>query len=75
MDEHWKAAAADLGRLFAVMRGVDPRNLGPEPQRTLAAYEPPPGLWSDDDRARRDRLVAMDRRVFDSVYATWLRGV
>ncbi len=73
MEDHWQVFAKELASLFAVMPGVDPAKLGDDPQCFLASYEPPKGLWEERHEQLRKHFVdVMDRRTFQSIYATFL---
>jgi hypothetical protein len=68
----WVESARQLARLFTYMPDVNPSNLGDDPQKFVASYEPPAGSWDEWAESSRKSFVRMDQRAFQSVYQTYL---
>jgi hypothetical protein len=69
MEDHWKKFSDILEKLLARMPGFDPDGLEADSQDRFAAYTPPPGLWTDQDKKMHAHFSAIDTRVFHTLMA------
>ena len=59
----WEVMEKRLAALLSVMPGINPANLGDEPQQFLASYMPP-GSWGEEEKALLRQFAEMDSRAF-----------
>ena len=64
----WEVMEKRLAALLSVMPGINPANLGDEPQQFLASYMPP-GSWGEEEKALLRQFAEMDSRAFQNIYA------
>jgi hypothetical protein len=73
-DPYWDNAATMLKKLLAAIPGVDVAAISDDPQAFLAAYQPAPGQWTDEQESARKIFLKMGRTQFKGVWDTYLEN-
>jgi hypothetical protein len=68
----WQDSAEDFGNFLGLLPGLNPYDLGDDPQKTLADYVGPPGYCMEEFEAQRVHYATMERATFRTIYATFV---
>jgi len=71
VEPYWLHSAKQLARLFERIPDLKLSDLGDDPQKFLASYVPPAGLWDKETEDLRQAFLHMEPRVFQTVYMTY----
>ena len=71
---YWREAAKRLDDVLSGLPGLDPFDLGDDPQATLRDYEGPPEVMTDKIRRGLDHFANLGPREFASIYAEWQKS-